>query len=526
MQPNLIRALQARVRGPVHADERTLTRYSTDQSIYQVRPQVVVHPHDLEDVVAAARFCRENGLPITPRGAGSGTAGGALGAGLMIAFHARSRDEVPHPMNGILGFAERDAQPRVTVQPGVLHDDLQRFLRQRGLYLPADPSSGAFCVLGGNIATKASGPHALKHGSIDRYLLEVQFVLADGTVVDTADPDSIPVAIRNSLSDLYRDLMADTPSLERLVARKERKLASGYNLFTFLRHKNVSDWVTQLLVGSVGTLGIVTRAALRAEPYQQGRATTLLYFRSLAEAGEAVQHIRALDVAAIEIMNYATIDIIAKRRGSLDIPEGEAHMLLIEYEGPERHAQIAATERLVREHGYRLAVPPVTVEGAEEQARLWKVRKAALPAVRNYQGLEAFSIVNDVGVPVAHLAETIRELEALFGRLGLVAAMYGHAGSGNLHLRPLFDPHAPDLHAQLTRVADEVYAIVLRRDGTITAEHGMGRLRTPYLAQEWGPQITAYMRRVKQAFDPHDALNPDVMFSERALTDGMKELGG
>jgi FAD/FMN-containing dehydrogenase len=104
--------------------------------------------------------------------------------------------------------------------------------------------------------------------------------------------------------------------------------------------------------------------------------------------------------------------------------------------------------------------------------------------------------------------------------------MYGHAGSGNLHLRPLFDPHAPDLRAQLARVADEVYTIVLRCDGTITAEHGMGRLRAPYLAREWGPQITAYMRRVKQIFDPHDALNPDVMFSDRALTDQMKELGG
>jgi FAD/FMN-containing dehydrogenase len=305
----------------------------------------------------------------------------------------------------------------------------------------------------------------------------------------------------------------------------ERKIASGYNLFTFLRHQETSDWVAQLLAGSVGTLGIVTRATLRAEPYQEDRATTLLYFRSLREAGDAVLHIRALDVAAIEIMNHATIEIVTRRRGGLDVPEGEAHMLLVEYEGPERHDQIAATERLVRENGYRLAAPPVTVEGAEEQARLWKVRKAALPTVRNVQGRRAFSIVNDVGVPVAHLAETIRELEALFERLGLPAAMYGHAGSGNLHLRPLFDPHASDLRAQLARVVDEVYGIVLRRDGTITAEHGMGRLRAPFLTREWGPQITGYMRRVKQAFDPDDRLNPDVMFSERALTDGMRSLG-
>jgi FAD/FMN-containing dehydrogenase len=343
--------------------------------------------------------------------------------------------------------------------------------------------------------------------------------------VDTTDPASIPASLRDGLSDLSRDLLADAPSVQRLAARMDRKLASGYNLFAFLRCQSLADRVAQLLVGSVGTLGIVTRATLRAEPYQEGRATTLLYFRSLAEAGDAVQHIRALDVAAIEIMNYATIAIIAQRRGGLDIPPGEAHMLLVEYEGPERHEQIAATEALIRENGHRMAAPPVTVEGAEEQARLWKVRKAALPTVRNFQGRRAFSIVNDVGVPVAHLAETIRELETLFGRLGLPAAIYGHAGSGNLHLRPLFDPHAPDLRAQLARVADEVYALILRHDGTITAEHGMGRLRTPFLAREWGHPITAYMRRVKQAFDPDDVLNPDVMFGERALTDDMKPLG-
>jgi FAD/FMN-containing dehydrogenase len=526
MQSKTAAALQSLVRGPVRADERTLARYSTDQSIYQVRPQVVVYPRDLEDVVAAVRFARQNGLPITARGAGSGTAGAALGAGILLAFHARPRDEVPQPMNALLGFESHGDQPCATVQPGLLHDDLQAYLRQRGLYLPADPSSGAFCVLGGNIATKASGPHALKHGSIDRYLVDLQFVTAEGQVVDMTDPASIPAAIRDGLSGLSRDLLADTPSVQRLAARMDRKLASGYNLFAFLRHQALPDRVAQLLVGSVGTLGIVTRATLRAEPYQEGRATTLLYFRSLAEAGAAVQQIRALNVAAIEIMNHATIAIIARRRGSLDIPEGEAHMLLVEYEGQERHDQIAATEALIREHGYRLAASPATVEGAEEQARLWKVRKAALPTVRNVQGRQAFSVVNDVGVPVPHLAETIRELEALFDRLELPAAIYGHAGSGNLHLRPLFDPHAPDLRAQLACVADEVYALVLRHDGTITAEHGMGRLRTPYLAREWGPQITAYMRRVKQAFDPDDTLNPDVMFSERALTDNMRSLGG
>jgi glycolate oxidase len=198
-------------------------------------------------------------------------------------------------------------------------------------------------------------------------------------------------------------------------------------------------------------------------------------------------------------------------------------MLLVEFEGSERYEQIARVKRLVRENGYKLAGSLYTAEDEAEQARLWKARKSLLPAVRNYRPpLKALSLVNDVGVDVAHLADFIFDVEAVFARHGLVAAIYGHAGSGNLHLRPLFDVSDPGLPALLTQVADEVYEAVFRYDGTITAEHGMGRLRVPYLTGEWGETITGYMRRVKEIFDPNDLLNPDVMFGDRALTDDLK----
>jgi len=512
-------ALGQRVRGQVLADEKTLTRYATDQSIYQIRPLAVVVPQDLDDVVAAVRFAREEGIPLTPRGWGSGTAGAALGRGIILAFGK------PGPMNRVLGFDETEGEPRITVEPGLLHDDLQRFLRERGLYLPADPSSGSMCLIGGNVGTKASGPHALRHGSIDRYLRHLQFVTAAGEVVDTADEGSIPARIREPVLALRDDLLKDARAVRRLESRQDMKLASGYNLFAFLRHRDVGSLIAQLLVGSVGTLGVITRATLRAEPFVEGRATSLLYFRSLQEAGDAVQHIRPLGVAAIEIMNHRAIAIVKERRPDVPLPEGEAHMLLVEYEGTERYQQIAQVERLVREHGYGLAGPVDTVEGEEEQGRLWQVRKALLPTIRGYRrDRKPLSIVNDVGVDAAHLADLIRDVEAIFDRLDLVVAIYGHAGSGNLHLRPLFDPQAPDLPALLRRVADEVYEAVFRYDGTITAEHGMGRLRTPYLAREWGESLIGAMRRVKETFDPDDLLNPDVMFSTRALTDDMKPI--
>jgi glycolate oxidase len=503
------------MRGEVLVDERTLTRYATDMSIYEVHPLVVVIPQDVEDVVAVVRFAHEEGIPLTPRAGGTSTAGSALGRGIVLGFRRSG------PMNRVLHFDEAEGEPRVTVEPALLHDELQGFLREQGLYLPADPSSGAVCLLGGNIATRASGPHALKHGSIDRYLHQLQFVTAEGEVVDTADEGSIPRRIRQAVLDLRDDVLADAETVERLDARKDMKLASGYNLFTFLRHQRVGDLVAQLMVGSVGTLGIVTQATLRAEPYVEGRATTLLYFRYLHEAGDAVQHIKELGVAAIEIMNSSTISVVRERYPDVDVPTGEVHMLLVEFEGPGRHDQIAQVEELVQR--YELAGPFHTAEGEEEQAKLWKVRKSLLPIVRNYRPpLQALSLVNDVGVDVARLADFILDVEAIFSRYGLMAPMYGHAGSGNLHLRPLFDVTDPDLPALLTRVADEVYGTVFRYDGTITAEHGMGRLRVPYLAAEWGETIFDYMRRVKAIFDPDDLLNPDVMFSTRALIDDLR----
>jgi FAD/FMN-containing dehydrogenase len=513
---NSIQKLAQLLGGDLITEQKELDRFGTDMSIYRIPPLAVVVPRDVDDIVATVRFAQEEGIPVTPRGGGSGTAGSALGRGIILSLARKG------PMNRIGEFEEVDGGPQVMVEPAVRHDDLQAFLRERGLYLPADPTSGGISVLGGNVATKASGPHALKHGSIDRYLHHVQFVTVEGEVVDTADEGTIPTRIREEVLALRDDVLADDQTAQRLAERQDMKLASGYNLFTFLRHGSIGEFVAQLMVGSVGTLGVVTRATLRAEPYVEGHATMLLSFRNLHEAGDAVQHIKSLGVAAIEIMNHRSIAVVGERNPDLEVPSGEANMLLVEFEGPERFDQIAQIERFVQNQGYDLAGPPSVAEDEKEQARLWKVRKSLFPTLRNYRSnLRALSLVNDVGVGVEHLADLIIDLEALFDRYGLVAAIYGHAGSGNLHLRPLFDIEAENLPELLMSVADDVYDAVLGYDGTITAEHGMGRLRTPFLEREWGETIVGYMRRVKDAFDPEDLFNPDVIFSTRSLIDDL-----
>jgi len=340
--------------------------------------------------------------------------------------------------------------------------------------------------------------------------------------VDTANERNLPVQISAEIAALKKMLLGESDLVSRLRERNGRKIASGYNLFTFLHDVSLSEHVAQLIVGSVGTLGAITGATLRTEPRVEGRSLALLYFLSIEEAGEAVQQISELGIDAIEIINHKTLSLIRERSLDLPLPREQCHMLLVEYSGPLRKDCSVALHKLIQQKQYALADSPVTIDNEVEQDKVWKVRKALLPLVRGRSRKQrALSIVNDVGVPVHSLSAFIRDVESVFDNLGLQAAIYGHAGDGNLHLRPFFDMDAPGLKELLERVAEEIYGTVFRYGGTVTAEHGMGRLRAPFLKREWGESLYGYMRRVKQIFDPEQVLNPDAMFMDRQITDQM-----
>jgi glycolate oxidase len=510
----LAQALQKRIAGDVWTDEKRLTRLSRDQSIYRVQPLAAVVPRDAADVVAAVCACRDAGVPITCRGGGSGTAGAALGRGVVMAFPRRG------PMAGLQLYDGGEGVPFAEAEPGVLHDDLQAKLAQHGRFLPADPSSGSMCLIGGNVATKASGPHALRHGSIDRYLASVEFVTARGEVIDTGRPETIPEALGAGIQRLARELRDRPMDVAALTRRRGRKIASGYNLFPFLDEDDPGRLLTGVLAGSVGTLGVVTKARLRSEPRPKGVAALLLFFADLSVAGEAVQVLLGESPAAIEIMNAQTVGMVRQVRPRLaaNVPAGEAHMLLAEFVGDSCHKGAMTAEQRVRAAGLHPARDAIVVTSEEEVQRLWRLRKGLLPVVRGFsRELRPLSVVNDVGVPPEHLAAFIQDIESLFAELGLTAAIYGHAGSGNLHLRPLLDIGRKDLPALVQRTADAVYERVFRHDGTITAEHGMGPIRAPYLRQEWGESLYATMQTVKQLLDPEGVLNPGTMFSERSI---------
>ena len=509
--------LSSKLTGPVYTSGKPLATCSRDFSIYAIEPAAVVVPHGIDDVLAVLAVARQEGLPVTARGGGSSTAGSPLGEGIVLWF---GRD---CPLGSIALDEEAGPDPHVVAGAAALHDDVQKALGDHGRFLPADPSSGSMSYIGGNVVTKASGPHALKHGSIDRYLEGVTLVLPDGRVIEAADDCPLPADLVAGLARIRNDIVADGPACTRIRQRHVTKCASGYNLGALLEDGAPGRQLARLVAGSVGSLGVVMDATLRSELRPEGRLTSLLYFRDLHEAGAAVMRIRAAGAAAIEIMNARTVEMIRERRPDVELPADPAHVLLVEYTGADRYDEVDPIAGQLSD--FTLAAPPLTVEDPEQQAYLWRVRKSLLPLLRQWKpGYKALSVVNDIGVAPGALADVLVEVQSVFDDLKMPVAIYGHAGSGNLHLRPLFDIEAPDLPTRIRTVADRIYDVVFAHDGTITAEHGMGPIRAPYLEREWGSSIYQYMQRVKRLFDPEGLLNPGVMFSNAPITRGMAPL--
>ena len=244
------------------------------------------------------------------------------------------------------------------------------------------------------MATKASGPHALRHGSIDKYLKSLVFVMADGTIVDTADMKTIPRKIIKGVEGLRKKIRMNETVRSRLEKRKNRKIASGYNLFTLLDDVPPADTIAHLLVGSVGTLGVITEATLYGEPIEKGQGTLLLSFSSLAQAGEAVLAIKELDVAAIEIMNAKSVEVVCQKRSlAPEAMQAEGHLLLVEVKGAHYLKTLSKIERLVDEHSWSLTAKPVRATSKEEQKQLWATRKALLPTFLHYsENMRALSV--------------------------------------------------------------------------------------------------------------------------------------
>lgn len=479
----LERDLRRIVRGDVLCDEISRALYSTAACIFQIMPQAVVVPRDRQDVAAVVKYAAAREIPVTPRGAGSGLAGQTLGPGIILDFSKY--------MNRILETDQ--VHSTVRVEPGVVLGDLNRHLRKFGLWFPPDPSSGDVATLGGMIANNAAGAHSVKYGATRDYVAGLECVLDDGSLTG---------------QDRWKDLVEKMESLvaanRPLIERWKPdvlKNSSGYHLYD-----DPFD-INRLIVGSEGTLAVVTEARLRIARRPAERILLRVFFDDLEPMGRAVQALRPLGPSALEVIDKTMIDLV---RGSLleygqAMPENLRAILLCEFDGERRDAVEALAEKARALLGDALEV---TVASGGDYEKLWKVRKAASPILDRMQGpLRSTRIIEDACVHPDRLVDYIRGLKAIFARHGVDGIVFGHAGSGHVHVNVLMNPRSGEHHAKIRPICEEVADLVASLRGTLSGEHGDGILRAAYLRKIFG-KLYPLFEEVKQAFDPKNILNP------------------
>ncbi len=420
-------------------------------------PDVVIYPTSGEQVQIAMQIARAHKLPITPRGSGTGLSGGSIpvNGGMVICLNK---------MNRILEIDEENLT--ATCEPGVVTLDLFNAVAEKGLFYPPDPGSQKISTLAGNVMEDAGGLRGLKYGVTRDYVMALKVVLPDGSLLTTGG--------------------------------KSVKDVAGYSF-------------KDLLVGSEGTLGIITEITVKLIPPPQDKRTFLAYFDEVRIAGAAVSKIIAAKVipSTMEIMDKATINCV-EDYVKIGLPREMAALLLIEVDGhPAMVAEEAEkVEQILKDVG---AAEVHVAKDAEEAASLAAARRTALSALAR---VSPTTLLEDATVPRSMLAETFSLIEELTEKYQLTVGTFGHAGDGNLHPTVLCDERDADEMRRAHAFYDELYEQVLAWGGTVSGEHGIGIAKKEYLARQIGPGGVAVMKRIKQAFDPEGLLNPGKIFAD------------
>jgi D-lactate dehydrogenase len=483
-----------------------------DASLYRLIPEAVVRPKDVDEVRSLLAFARCRGRHLAFRAAGTSLCGQAQTDGLLVEL-------APHWR----GFKILDDGARVVAQPGVVGGHLNRVLAAHGRRIGPDPASIDAAMIGGIVANNASGMCCGVAQNSYCTLESMTLLLADGTLVDTSRADA-DEELRRMRPDLHRGLAAlrdEVRADAALAARIRRKFAgkntTGYSLNALLDCDRPSDILARLMVGSEGTLGFLADVTLRTVPDPPQRATGLIVFADIAQAGAAVAPLAEAGAAALEIMDSRSLRIQAERAAFPFAVEERMAALLTEFQvdsaGALREATGRAEKVLSR---YDLAIPPRFTRDPAERERLWKLRKglAVLTGASRPSGT-AF-IPEDVAVPVARLAEAVVDCQALFAEHGLPGMfLFGHAKDGNLHFVLAEDVSSPQGVARYDRFVGGLVNLVVRKyDGALKAEHGSGRNMAPFVRTEWGDAAYAVMWRIKELLDPENVLAPGVVLND------------
>ncbi len=531
-------------KGEIEDSKKTLSKYSRDASIFELRPKLVLFPKDAEDVKNLVKWVSDNKdkykdpvmnkdwryLSITPRCAGTDMSGGAIGESLILDFTRH--------MNKLIYFRNDDKGGTITVEPGMFYRDFEKITLEKGLILPCYTASKSLNTIGGMFGNNSAGERTLKYGKTEDYVLESKVIFSDSNqyeIKPLSENELRKKISENSFEgELYKniyDLYSEHKEEIKNAKPKVHKNSAGYYIWNIFDDSSRIFNLNKLLVGSQGTLGIATEITLKLVPNFKYSKLVVVFMEDLAPLGRLVDEILTLNPETLESYDDKTIKLaikffkdFLKNKGFLGmikfmwsfLPELKMTLtggfpkliILAEFAG-ENEESVEKKCELLQEKIKDFKLKVHITKGEEESNKYWDIRRESFSLLRKHvSGLHTAPFIDDIIVRPEFLPKFIPELNAILGRYKLVYTIAGHAGDGNFHIIPLMDFSDPNTAKIIMELSDSVYDLVLKYHGSITAEHNDGIIRTPYLEKMYGKDIISIFERIKKVFDPKDIFNP------------------
>ena len=511
--------LHREIEGEVWFDAASRGRYSTDASIYQIEPLGVVAPRNVADIEHTIAVCREAGAPVLPRGAGTSQCGQTVGEAVVV--------DTSKYLDRVLELDEEAR--RATVEPGIVLDRLNAWLKPRGLFFPVDVSTANRATIGGMAGNNSCGSRSIRYGNMVHNVHAISAILADGSAARFGEVSGNLAGFAGDehYSDLIRRMRALGRREADEIARRFPALlrrVGGFNIDTLAAGGDHN--MAHLLVGSEGTLGFFTEIELDLQPLPPHRVLGVCHFPTFHEAMSATQHIVALEPSAVELVDRTLIDLAREIEAFRPTVERFVRgtpdaLLLVEFAGDDRDALLSRLGELV-ELMADLGFPGAVVEAVEAglQSAVWEVRKAGLNIMMSMKGDgKPISFVEDCAVRLEDLAEYTRRLDEIFARHGTRGTWYAHASVGTLHVRPIIDLKVEDGARRMRAIAEECFEMVREYRGSHSGEHGDGIVRSEFHEAMFGPRLTGAFEEVKDAFDPDGLFNPGKIVRPERMDD-------
>ena len=513
MVNSLAKRIRNEIEGEYLSDDFSRGRYSTDASIYQLMPVGVVVPKSLDDVEATIKIARDEGLPVLPRGSGTSQNGQAIGEAVLI-------DTTRH-LNELIDF---DAEAKtVCVQPGLVLDQLNRFLKPHGLFYPVDVSTANRATLGGMTGNNSCGARSIRYGNMVHNVLSVEAILADGSKAHFRRLDEGGGSVSEDLiSHLLNLGRREADEINKRFPKLLRRVG-GYNIDELTKG---SPNLGSLLVGSEGTLGFFQKIHLKLQTIPNEKVLGVCHFPTFYEAMESTQHIVKLDPTAVELVDRTMIDLA--RAIPLFAPpvnrfvQGKPDaLLLVEFAGEERAEQLGKLANLV-ELMADMGFPDSVVEATDDefQPAIWEVRKQGLNIMMSMKGDgKPVSFIEDCAVDLKDLAEYTRRLTEIFEKNGTTGTFYAHASVGTLHVRPILNMKEESGSTKMRAIVEECLEMVREYKGSHSGEHGDGISRSEFHEPMFGRRMVENFEEVKKAFDPGNLFNPGKIVNPQKMDD-------